>query len=368
MDLSTATSISMSHIKGNINYELSKLPIAIGMGNVLAVVSDRRVPHSSSGVINYYTADIVSSSDYYPFGMPMPGRNFSSNQYRYGFNGMEKDDELKGNGNSYDFGARIYDPRVGRFLSTDRFESNSPFNSPYVFASNSPIMFVDKNGDSTAYYSESGALLWVSHDGLDNSINIVKNSNLVSFYIGALVAKWMEKKDNNKVNENLRQLGRNYNLVEISKWASKIHQGEIVNGERNEKKSWLSDNNGIVQVFNYDDPEIGGPGVVAGQPERSPNNPVGEIHTHPIRYGLDRNPSFIDLTHTTAPAGYMDLVVEVSQALDGNTTVTAFYLYPKKFTSPENGIEGGIIRFNVMNDNSNKKSDSFKSKGMFEEE
>jgi len=42
LDLSTATSISMSHIKGNINYELSKLPIAIGIGNVLAVVSDGR--------------------------------------------------------------------------------------------------------------------------------------------------------------------------------------------------------------------------------------------------------------------------------------------------------------------------------------
>jgi glutamyl-tRNA(Gln) amidotransferase subunit D len=36
--------------------------------------------------------------------------------YRYGFNNMEKDDELKGSGNSYDFGARIYDPRVGTMV------------------------------------------------------------------------------------------------------------------------------------------------------------------------------------------------------------------------------------------------------------
>ncbi|MGM0613621.1 MAG: hypothetical protein ACQESM_08945, partial [Bacteroidota bacterium] len=45
---------------------------------------------------------------YYPFGMQQPGRN--GNRYRFGFNGMEKDDEVKGGGNSYDFGARLYSP------------------------------------------------------------------------------------------------------------------------------------------------------------------------------------------------------------------------------------------------------------------
>jgi RHS repeat-associated protein len=58
--------------------------------------------------------------------------------YRYGFNNMEKDDELKGTGNSYDFGARIYDPRVGRFLSLDPKTTEYPFFSPYVFAGNNP--------------------------------------------------------------------------------------------------------------------------------------------------------------------------------------------------------------------------------------
>ncbi|MFA6925213.1 MAG: RHS repeat-associated core domain-containing protein, partial [Bacteroidales bacterium] len=57
--------------------------------------------------------------DYYPFGMLMPGRNFNTTTYRHGFNGKEKDDELKGSGNSYDYGMRIYDPRLGRFLSVD---------------------------------------------------------------------------------------------------------------------------------------------------------------------------------------------------------------------------------------------------------
>jgi RHS repeat-associated protein len=49
----------------------------------------------------------------------MPGRTFNSSEYRYGFGGHEKDDEIKGEGNSLDFGARIYDPRLGRWLSVD---------------------------------------------------------------------------------------------------------------------------------------------------------------------------------------------------------------------------------------------------------
>lgn len=60
---------------------------------------------------------------------------------------MEKDDELKGIGNSYDFGARMLDPRVGRWFAPDPLESNFPFESPYVFASNNPIIYIDSEGE-----------------------------------------------------------------------------------------------------------------------------------------------------------------------------------------------------------------------------
>ena len=45
--------------------------------------------------------------------------------YRYGFNGKESEDELKGPGISYDFGAKIYDPRSGRWLAVDPLASHS---------------------------------------------------------------------------------------------------------------------------------------------------------------------------------------------------------------------------------------------------
>ena len=85
--------------------------------------------------------------NYYPFGSIMPGRTFSSSStYRYGFNGMEKDDEVKGNGNSLDFGARIYDSRVGRWLSLDPSMASYPEWSPYNFSIDNPIRFNDPDG------------------------------------------------------------------------------------------------------------------------------------------------------------------------------------------------------------------------------
>ena len=69
-----------------------------------------------------------------------------SSDYRYGFNGKEKDDEIKGEANSLDFGARIYDPRVGRWMSTDPLESKYPSMSAYNYVANAPRMAIDPDG------------------------------------------------------------------------------------------------------------------------------------------------------------------------------------------------------------------------------
>ncbi len=66
--------------------------------------------------------------------------------YRFGFNGKENDNEVKGIGNSIDFGDRIYDPRLGRWLSIDPLQKKYPYLSPYIFAGNNPIKFVDYDG------------------------------------------------------------------------------------------------------------------------------------------------------------------------------------------------------------------------------
>jgi RHS repeat-associated protein len=76
----------------------------------------------------------------------MPGRQFNNGSYRYGFNGKENDNEVKGTGNQQDYGARIYDPRLGKFLSVDPKAKLYPMLTPYQFASNTPIQAVDLDG------------------------------------------------------------------------------------------------------------------------------------------------------------------------------------------------------------------------------
>ncbi|QYS87785.1 hypothetical protein JJC03_03730 [Flavobacterium oreochromis] len=88
--------------------------------------------------------------NYYPFGSLIPNRHGSSTAYRYGFQGQEKDDELKGEGNSLNYTFRMHDPRVGRFFATDPLEKKFPFYSPYQFSSNSPISAVELEGLETS--------------------------------------------------------------------------------------------------------------------------------------------------------------------------------------------------------------------------
>jgi RHS repeat-associated protein len=67
--------------------------------------------------------------------------------YRFHFNGKETDNEVYGEGNVYDFGARIYNSRLGRWLSVDAYASTYVSISTYAFCGNTPTLFVDYDGN-----------------------------------------------------------------------------------------------------------------------------------------------------------------------------------------------------------------------------
>ncbi len=73
-------------------------------------------------------------------------REDNAGGYRYGFNGKENDNEVKGEGNQQDYGMRVYDGRLGRFLSVDPLGWKYPMLTAYQFASNMPTKFVDLDG------------------------------------------------------------------------------------------------------------------------------------------------------------------------------------------------------------------------------
>ncbi|HKO79596.1 MAG TPA: RHS repeat-associated core domain-containing protein, partial [Chitinophagaceae bacterium] len=134
---------SYNFTRGNKFFELSN-----HLGNVLATISDKKigVDGNTDGTIEYYNADVVSANDYYPGGMLLPGRTYNTGNYAYGFNGKRKDNEMYGEGNAYDFGERIYDPRIVKWLSVDPLQQKLPALSPYNYCYNNPIRFFDPDG------------------------------------------------------------------------------------------------------------------------------------------------------------------------------------------------------------------------------
>jgi RHS repeat-associated protein len=119
------------------------------LGNVITTISDRKLmveDPANTGYIHYFKPEILSISEQYAFGMSMPGRTYSVEDYRFGFNGKENQDDLLGEDNAQDFGARMYDARLGRWWGLDPLISKYPSISPYTFCADNPLLFVDKDG------------------------------------------------------------------------------------------------------------------------------------------------------------------------------------------------------------------------------
>jgi RHS repeat-associated protein len=140
---------------GAKNYELTD-----HLGNVTAALSDRKQAFDTNAdkKADYYEPIILSATDYYPFGFEMPGRKFNIGDYRYGFNGKEAD--RRGEWASlvrYDYGFRVYDSALGRFLSIDPLARKYPWYTPYQFAGNMPIKYIDLDGLEPANNPEDPA-------------------------------------------------------------------------------------------------------------------------------------------------------------------------------------------------------------------
>jgi RHS repeat-associated protein len=139
----TITEQSFYRELGKKQYELSN-----HLGNVLTVITDKKIPidDNTDQTVDYFVVEILTASDYSPFGAIMPGRNYNAGDYRFGYQKQEMDNEVAGVGNSIQFKYRIYDPRTGRFWSVDPLTSKYPHNSPYAFSENSVIAFIELEG------------------------------------------------------------------------------------------------------------------------------------------------------------------------------------------------------------------------------
>lgn len=86
--------------------------------------------------------EVIQENEYYPFGL---SKTLVQNGNKYLYNGKEKQTDLT---DQYDYGARFYDPVVGRFGTIDRYAEKYHNTNPYHYALNNPTNNIDINGDS----------------------------------------------------------------------------------------------------------------------------------------------------------------------------------------------------------------------------
>jgi RHS repeat-associated protein len=216
----------------------------------------------------------------------------------FAFNGQERDDDIYGEGNAYDFGNRIYDARLGRWLSVDRLANKYPAISPYAFAENNPIIILDQGGDSTVYFSEGGQKLGVSWDNLENAIVVIKSNDVAKFTAQFWLAKISFKQDGDKTNEKLRSMGKAYSVPSFEKWykgVKNIRPVEEWDGAsrilvKGKAQKFLSEaginlvigKDGLIRVGNKKNQTVGDP-TTTGIPETSgeAGSVDGWLHDHP---------------------------------------------------------------------------------------
>jgi RHS repeat-associated protein len=181
--------------------------------------------------------------------MEMVNRYSSPGSFRYGFNGKEKDNEDYGEGNSYDYGNRIYNSRLGKFLSTDPISSEYPELSPYQFASDRPIDGIDRDGlewfgDPSVPYEIARAILfgWVD-DVKEGGLNIREGTtqrgaaeNNAASYNNSQVPQKVQDilKANNKASGTEKMVRGTNQMIQggIEGVSAVVPLGEEVNGVR----------------------------------------------------------------------------------------------------------------------------------------
>ncbi|OWP73989.1 RHS repeat-associated core domain-containing protein, partial [Flavobacterium oreochromis] len=140
--------------------------------------------------------------NYYPFGSLVPNRHGYSKDYRYGFQGQEKDDQIKGEGNSLNYEYRMHDPRVGRFFATDPLTAKYPYYSPYQFSGNRVIDMIELEGlEATA--TKLHNVYFVKLENANVDVVIRKSNQTIS---EALKINDKPNKDDYSFNLNLYKL------------------------------------------------------------------------------------------------------------------------------------------------------------------
>ena len=140
-------------------------------------------------VIDGDTGTVVEASDYYPFGKritpppvaePVEATSQSATSpNRWLFSGKESQSFLYANIPLLDFGARMYNPTIARWTTSDPMSEKYYGISPYVYCLGNPISIIDPNGMDIWTMDEKGNVVWVKESD-DHRLYYMNNDGLLS--------------------------------------------------------------------------------------------------------------------------------------------------------------------------------------------
>lgn len=227
---------SLIFTRGNKLFELTN-----HLGNVLVTISDKRYGISKDdSTVAYFNPEVVSAQDYYPFGMLEPYRSYTEanvGNYRYGFNGQEKTDEIAGVGNHTTAEFWEYDPRIGRRWNLD--PKPTKVVSEYSVLDNSPIRISDPLGDTiiiryTSRDAHSSEVIYKDGTVSPRTGSVVKLDNVHNYMYNVV-------KDLNTIRSSKnKEPSKRLKALENSK---QIHIIEMTEPDEKNHNSPLSDEN-----------------------------------------------------------------------------------------------------------------------------
>ena len=235
---------------------MAKLKISDEDGNVKCIDKQLRI----------YSPNIVPETSA-SFGSPLIGRTYQAESlggYRYSFNGKEKDDETYGDGNEMDFGARIYDGRLGRWMSLDPMQMKFPGESHYSYAGNSPIIYIDKGGKYKVIYIAflPDALAKLSPEQqkeiIQKAQQVLRDNNIDITVVGINVTERVDVSLLNQ-SDNIVYLGQQSELEREFQDDINVVKGGTPSHHVTKQESWvdidLYDDKAIRRITKFDDDE-----------------------------------------------------------------------------------------------------------------